>query len=598
MRRLAVQLFVPVFVVALAFVLVAAFYWSSAFERLYLETLSERLALEARLVADGIPWDRSGSALDEICRTRSHEFGGRVTVIAADGRVIGESEEPSAGLENHRDRPEVVAASRDGLGQAMRFSHTVGYDMLYVAVRDRHADGNVRFVRIALPLRALREAEQGVRGILEYGVLLAIVLGGGSAWWFSRRLARRIRHIEEFSRGIVSGTLDGADSLRGDEIGRLEAHLFALAREIRAQLAATENERAKLEAVLRNMGDGVVVLDGAGDVVLLNGRAREQLGFVAGDQVEGRKLSSLCRNPDLLDLLDEIEGEGLQEGIEGEVVLDGAERRFLSVSAAPLADEEAGGARPGAILVLHDVTRVRRLESVRAEFVANVSHELRTPLTAIRGYAETLLSGALSDPAKATQFLQVIERHSERLSRLIDDLLTLSDLELGKADIVREALPLGSVADAVFEVLGTRARERSIELRSEIHVDAPPLFADRDRVEQVLLNLVDNAIKYSSPGGRVVVGARAAPAGGVEISVADDGIGIPEKDLPRLTERFYRVDRARSRELGGTGLGLAIVKHIVQAHRGSLSITSRVGEGTTVRVVFPAAPRATEARSA
>ncbi len=594
MRRLAVQLFLPVLVVVLAFVLVATLYWSREFEKLYLDSLSRRLALEARLVADSVPWDKSGAALDEICRARGVDFGGRVTVIGADGQVLGESAEPSEPLENHKARPEIAAAERAEVGQAMRFSHTIGVDMLYVAVRDRRIDGAVRFVRVALPLRELRDAERGVRAILGSGLAIAIVLGGGAAWLFSQRLARRIRHIEEVSRRIVSGTAATADSTPGDEIGRVETHLFTLAREIGAQLAATENEREKLEAVLRNMADGVVVLDGEGEVVLLNGRAREQLGFLSKDEIERRKLSSLCRNPDLLDLLREIEGEGLQEGVEREVVLDGAERRFLSVSAVPLADETVGepDGRPGAILVLHDVTRVRRLESVRAEFVANVSHELRTPLTAIRGYAETLLAGAVSDPAKATQFLQVIERHSERLSRLIDDLLTLSDLELGKTEIVRGELSVGALVEAVFEVLGNQARERSIELRAEIPDDGPACFADRDRIEQVLLNLVDNAIKYSTPGGRVVVAARGvAPPGTVELSVTDTGIGIPEKDLPRLTERFYRVDRARSRELGGTGLGLAIVKHIVQAHGGSLSIVSRVGEGTIVQILLPQALR-------
>jgi two-component system, OmpR family, phosphate regulon sensor histidine kinase PhoR len=244
------------------------------------------------------------------------------------------------------------------------------------------------------------------------------------------------------------------------------------------------------------------------------------------------------------------------------------------------------------VLVLHDVTRVRRLESMRADFVANVSHELRTPLTAIRGYAETLLGGALDDSARARQFVHVIERHSERLSRLIDDLLTLSDLELGRTELRREPLDLREVVVGVLEVLGPKAGKKAIALQAEIPDDLPALVLDRDRIEQVLINLVDNAIKYTPADGSVRVSARSLGNGngsGVEIDVTDSGIGIPEKDLSRLTERFYRVDRARSRELGGTGLGLAIVKHIVQAHGGSLTIESRVQKGTTVRVELPAA---------
>jgi len=240
--------------------------------------------------------------------------------------------------------------------------------------------------------------------------------------------------------------------------------------------------------------------------------------------------------------------------------------------------------------VLHDLTRIRQFEAMRADFVANVSHELRTPLTAIRGYAETLQGGALRDADRAAEFVGVIQRHSERLTRLIDDLLTLSDLELGRTEIRPRVLAVSEAVAAPVEMLRQKADERGVELRAEIPEGLPAMLADRDRVEQVLINLIDNAIKYSGAGSRVRVLARLVAPNGrtcVELSVCDNGSGIPEKDIPRLTERFYRVDRARSRELGGTGLGLAIVKHIVQAHGGALAIESALGRGTTVRVTLP-----------
>jgi two-component system, OmpR family, phosphate regulon sensor histidine kinase PhoR len=279
--------------------------------------------------------------------------------------------------------------------------------------------------------------------------------------------------------------------------------------------------------------------------------------------------------------------------------LDGVKPLALQVTATPM--PMPAGALRSFILVFHDVSEMKRLERIRRDFVANVSHELRTPLAAIGGYAETLLGGALDDPQHARRFLAIIERHTVRLGRLVDDLLTLSDLELGRTELRRVALQADDVVETTFEVLRNRAMQAGIELTGEVAPDTPPLHADEDRVEQALVNLVDNALKYTPQGGHVTVSARIAPDearatepgglppgdGFVEIAVADTGIGVLAEDLPRLTERFYRVDKARSRELGGTGLGLAIVKHIVQAHGGWLRIESEVGKGTTVRLYLP-----------
>jgi two-component system phosphate regulon sensor histidine kinase PhoR len=595
MRRLSVQLLAPVFAVVLAIVLVASLYWSTAFQRIYVQALTARLGREAHLAADTLPWGIVGAELDRLCAMHAREIGGRVTVVAEDGRVLGESEEPSEALENHAERPEIIAARAGGTGVSTRFSSTLGYDMLYVAVADRRAN-ELRFVRLALPLRGLDSARSLVRRTLAYGLIAAIALGGLSAWAFSRRITARIHRIEALSREILTGGGDAPSAAGEDELGALEKHLIELAREMRAQLARTETERAKLEAVLSGMADGVVVLDREGRILLCNRAAREQLELSVRGDLVGSHLSLVCRIPEIATLIEEaLRASGMPR--LREIDFPGREtKRVVSASAMTVADEADA---LGVILMLHDVTRIRQFEAMRADFVANVSHELRTPLTAIRGYAETLLGGALRDPDHAAEFVGVIQRHSERLTRLIDDLLTLSDLELGRTEIRPRPLSVAELVPPPIEMLRQKAEERNVEVHSEVAARLPPILGDRDRLEQVLINLIDNALKYSGDGSRVRVVARALdgeqpPA--VEIAICDDGIGIPEKDIPRLTERFYRVDRARSRELGGTGLGLAIVKHIVQAHGGLLGIESTIGRGTTVRVTLPVAtPQAAEA---
>jgi two-component system, OmpR family, phosphate regulon sensor histidine kinase PhoR len=561
------------------------------------QSLTARLEREARLAADALPWGVPAAELDRLCALHAREIGGRITVIADDGRVLGESEEPSEALENHSARPEVLAARANGSGVSTRFSSTLGYDMLYVALADRRA-GELRFVRLALPLRGLDPARSLVRRTLVYGLIAAIALGGLSAWVFSRRLAARIHRIEALSREILAGGGDTPSAAREDELGALERHLVELAREMRAQLARTEAERAKLEAVLRSMADGVVVLDRESRILLCNRAAREQLELSARGDVVGANLSLVCRVPEIAVLIDSaLEASGAPR--QREIDFPGREtNRVVSASAVAVMEEAE---TRGVILMLHDLTRIRQFEAMRADFVANVSHELRTPLTAIRGYAETLLGGAVRDPEHAAEFVAVIQRHSERLTRLIDDLLTLSDLELGRTEIRPRPLSVAELIPPPIEMLKQKAEERNVVVRAEVADSLPLVLGDRDRLEQVLINLIDNAIKYSGAGSRVRVVARSLdgqqpPA--VEIAICDDGIGIPEKDIPRLSERFYRVDRARSRELGGTGLGLAIVKHIVQAHGGSLGIESVLGRGTTVRVTLPVAPTQAAAASA
>ena len=423
-------------------------------------------------------------------------------------------------------------------------------------------------------------------------------LGIAALWRWYR--GRRAQMLMRFAAAAAeeSDLPSLPPALRGS-IGDWQHSLTEISAALGERLRSARTEERRLQAVLGGMVEGVLVIDGCGTVVLINRRAEQILDLAPG-RYSGRSLIELTRHPDLHELVKWVMSEGgLARPSAREIALDGPRQQVLRVTATPLSVTADGGR--AYILVFHDISELKRLERIRRDFVANVSHELRTPLAAIRGYTETLLGGALDDAERARRFLGIIERHTDRFGRLVDDLLTLSDLELGRTALRRTPVGAASIAEATFEVLRHKAVSAGIALEQDIAPETPKLNADEDRLEQAILNLVDNAIKYTPQGGRVTLSARLAPgarapegasvadqASFVELAVTDTGVGVPPEDLPRLTERFYRVDKARSRELGGTGLGLAIVKHIVQAHGGWMGIESQVNRGTSVRLYIPA----------
>jgi len=579
-------------VVALLFL---SFYYSSntLLRNFYIGSLSTRMEQEAHLLARVVPFDRAGIDLDNICRQLSGGLGSRITVIAADGRVLGDSAEVSEQMENHANRPEVIEAMRNGTGTAIRFSTTVRYNMLYRAFHQTGA-GQERIVRVAMPLTDIESVISSFRKSLLSGLALASAFGLLLAWAFSRHLSRRFQRLVQFSGEVASGSFphDFFPNRGTDEIARLEQHLNDMSQKIRENLAQVIAEKDKSDSILRCMIEGVLVLDPRGQVLVMNERAKAMFHVPGGKHIHGLSILEISRHPEVHKILEEILTSNLSEQpYSKEVELD--EERWFRVNAVRLRNK--GGSFLGSILVFHDVTDIKRFESMRSDFVANVSHELRTPLTAIRGYVETLLHTPPPEPEDSQQFLEIIDRHSDRLSRLTEDLLTLSDLESGKIHLAQQLLDAGNLIQRVLEVFWDQAARKKIKLTQEVAPGLPKLAGDLDRLQQLFINLVDNAIKYTPLEGVVslTVTQTAVHNGGaphIEIAVRDTGPGIPEKDLPRITERFYRVDKARSRDLGGTGLGLAIVKHIVQAHKGELSIESVLKKGTTVRVRLPAAP--------
>ncbi|QWV94706.1 PAS domain-containing protein [Geomonas oryzisoli] len=504
----------------------------------------------------------------------------RVTVIARDGRVAADSGLESSQwskLENHGHRPEVMAALREGIGSAVRYSATLHTDMLYVAA----SFGDQGVIRLALPLSELEAAKARLRKSL--GATLAVALFASLLFSYflsninSRKLtklaagANRIGHGEFGTRIAISSN---------DELGELARVMNEMSGKIRQQLEQISSEKGRLDAILEGMGEGVMVTDQDAVVTLVNPAFRALFG--TAEQVQGRPLLEISRHPDLYAACREVLAERRER--HQEISLPGG--RETLVHWVPLLDE---GELSGAVAVFHDISALKRVERIRRDFVANVSHELRTPVTVIKGYAETLLSGALAhDPARGERFLQIILNHAERLSGLVRDLLALSELESGEVGLKPEKIAVADAARHALLLVAQRGEEKKIGLSYLDDGEGLQVQADRARLEQVLINLLDNAIKYSEAGGKVELSAR--PEGAlVRISVRDSGIGIPEKDLPRLFERFYRVDEARSRDNGGTGLGLSIVKHIVQAHGGTVRVESEPGQGSVFSFTLPAA---------
>jgi two-component system phosphate regulon sensor histidine kinase PhoR len=433
-------------------------------------------------------------------------------------------------------------------------------------------------------------------------LILSTALSALSARGLIRAWQRRTDWIETVA-GDLTARRSPTHLVADDEApaGPAERHLIEAAGAIAQEVGTLADQGEEFAAILRGMAEAVVITGQRRDVVSLNGAAHRMFGLQPDGNYRGRDLVELCRDPRLQEFVERASVPGQTELLSAEILIQVPSPRALEASASPVRRNPAGAAL---VFVFHDITRLKSYETVRADFIANLTHELRTPLTALYGYAETLQKG-VDDPATERRFLGIIERQARRLARLIDDLVSLSDLERGLSPLKPEPLAPMRVLEETAELMLEPARRGGVALEVKPSIDEPAVHADRDRLHQVMINLLDNAIKYTPRGGSIALEARATtatdpltgtPLAGVEFVVADNGEGIPAAHIPRLTERFYRVDRPRSRELGGTGLGLAIVKHIVQLHRGTLKIESRVREGTTVTVWLPRDAESVEMR--
>ena len=566
-------------------------YSSTIIKRAYVSSLGERMEREARLVAKTTPWSFDNQALDLLYRDLARELGARITIIGSDGRVHGDSEEPSSSMENHASRPEVVEALAAGSGESVRYSTTTGYDFLYRAFLQSEGSDR-RVIRLAIPLSDIEQVINTLRRTLLVAFVVFSSLGLLLSYGFSRRLSARIRRLADFAGQVAQGNFPRNFFPKSghDELDALERHLSRMSERISENVEQVVAEKEKASSILRCMIEGVLVLDPKGRVLVINQQAERMFHLRQGGDIRGASILEVSRHPEMRDILRDVLAFDFTKGpYRKEVELD--EGRWFRVNAASFRIDQSRDS--GSVLVFHDITEIKQVEILRSDFVANVSHELRTPLTAIRGYAETLRQSPPDDPANAQHFLSIIEKHAERLSRLTEDLLTLSDLESGKIELDFNPVDIARVVKSVLEMFSDQADKKQVTLEPVIEPGLPAVIGDVDRLQQLCINLVDNAVKYTPINGTVAVRAQRAMINSsieaVEVSVADTGMGIPEQAIPRLTERFYRVDKARSRDLGGTGLGLAIVKHIVQAHGAQLKIESALHKGTIVSVLLRAA---------
>jgi two-component system phosphate regulon sensor histidine kinase PhoR len=526
---------------------------------------------------------RDPEAMKAVADRLARSGEARITIVAADGRVIGDSGmtvDEARTAENHATRPEVHAATAHGLGTSRRYSRTVGASLLYVAVACGHGPDR-QIVRVATSLEHVDALVGEQRAMLVSVGVIAFLTAGLAGWIASRLALRRLRQMVIDTRAAASaGGARRVEVSTRDEVGRLAGSFNRLAEELDSTVRRLADERDRLETILESMDEAVVALDRDGRVTLVNAAAIDLLDAAEKDPA-GWHLLEVVRAPALAELVDRA--QRTEHATAAELDLPGPQRRRVEAHVAPL------GSASGVVIVMVDVTEVRRLETIRRDFVANVSHELRTPVSVIRANAETLLDGALDDPDQAARFVEATHRNAERLSKLVGDLLDLSRIEAGRLDLELGPAPVAVAVGRVFELLERAARAKEIALVSEVSRELIA-WADETALDHVLLDLLDNAVKYTPRGGRVEV--RAALQGDrIDVVVQDDGPGIAPRHRDRVFERFYRVDKGRSREMGGTGLGLSIASHLVEAMGGEIGMRPASPHGSEFWFAVPAAPR-------
>jgi two-component system phosphate regulon sensor histidine kinase PhoR len=588
-KRLIWKLYPPFLAVTLIALIAVTWYSSYSFRRFYLDSTRGELFTLAEAVSQHVSeilQDSEPNRIDPLCKRIGQAGHGetRITVVSPTGKVLGDSDEDPEIMEDHSDRPEIIAALDEGFGWSLRPSDTLGKKMMYVAVPLREGEETLATIRTARPATAIDQALQNIYIKIFWGALAIAFCAAGVCLFISRQITKPIVDMKQIARRFAIGELDLRLPIPNSvELADLAQALNETARQLQDRINTITRQRNELETILSSMIEGVLAVDTQGHVVSVNKAAAHSLG-IDPEQAQGRSVEEVIRNVDLQQFIqDTIKSE---QPTEGQISLPANGGRFFRLHGASLA--ESSGERSGAVIVLNDMTRIRRLENIRRDFVANVSHELKTPITSISGFVEALLEGAIDEPEQAHRFLQIIAKHSDRLNAIVEDLLSLSRLEEESQTrkLTFEKTNIKPVLGTAVELSSTKAEDKQMVIGLECPDDVqarinPPLL------EQALVNLIDNAIKYSEPQRRIGIRVQQGDKR-IRIAVQDDGCGIEQKHLSRIFERFYVVDKGRSRKLGGTGLGLAIVKHIAQVHGGSVTVESTPGKGSTFTIYLPA----------
>jgi two-component system, OmpR family, phosphate regulon sensor histidine kinase PhoR len=577
-RRLIWRLFPSYLLVTLLFLLAFTWYITTSWRQFYLAQTTSDLQTRALLVRtylQGRFASENGAAIDRICKDLGRLTATRLTVILPSGQVLGDSEEDPARMENYGDRPEIQEALKGGVGRTSRYSFTMRNNRMYAAVPLKEGDRILAVVRASLPMTAIGQTLRALYLKTTVGGLVIVLLLAALSLLISERISRP---LEDLKRGALR--LAGGDLSRrlpapaSDELGSVAEAFNHMAEQLEDRINALIRQGQMQEAVLASMVEGVLAVDADQRLITLNRAAAQLLGvdFVASQDLP---IQEVVQDPQLQSFITRT--LSVREPLEGEVVMRQGDQ-IIQAHGTLLKDTR--GSDIGFLIVLHDVTNLRRLEMTRRDFVANVSHELKTPITSIKGFVETLLAGALHEPENAENFLQIIGRQTDRINEIIDDLLSLASIERDaeKGQIFLTPGRVKVVMEAAVQICASKAEAKNIA----VHLDCPEGLRARINaplLEQALVNLIDNAVKYSPAGSAVRVEARREGAE-VILAVRDQGVGIGKDHLSRIFERFYRVDAGRSRKVGGTGLGLAIVKHIAQAHGGRVTVESTPGTGS------------------
>ncbi|SEG74082.1 two-component system histidine kinase PnpS [Paenibacillus sp. UNC499MF] len=575
--------------------LIAGIFMAKLLEDSHIKELESNLVRELRVIEMTGDWNKAGDSAFLVPyytsqTKRLKDFtDARVTYVREDGKVMGDSDENPEEMDNHAGRSEIQQAKRDGVGYAIRYSDTLKRNMLYAAIPVQTAGGEKSgYLRMAMSLEQVEKTIRHLWLFLLIGLGILFLIAGVTSYRIASGLTRPIENITNVAKQITNRNYKARVETKSlDEVGQLGQAINRMADSLHMQMNRILENEGRLKGVLENMGSGILMVDRDQRIVLVNRSAEDILGF-SSNELYGKKYDEAKQQFELTRLIQEcIE---TNEHIREEIIFYYPSERILEINLSPIS--QADGEWSGVLVVLHDITAMRRLERMRSEFVANVSHELKTPIAAVKGFSETLLAGALDDKETARSFLQIIFDESERLNRLVGDILELSKIESKRIPLQLSPTHLQSIIQKSLHMMEAEADKKKIALSMNVD-EALFLEADEDRLRQILINLMANGINYTPEGGRVSVAAELAGSGAdgederIRISVKDTGIGIPKKDLPRIFERFYRVDKARSRSSGGTGLGLSIVKHLVEMHHGTIRVESEVGYGTEFIIELP-----------
>jgi len=544
----------------------------------HLDTLRTQLADQALLIGDSSAPYFSGSqtqSLDALAKRLGEQIGARITIINKDGVVLGDSEEDPATMDNHSNRPEVIEAISQGTSSTIRYSSTLGYNMMYVAVPITSNGAVAGVARVALPLTQIDKSLQHINRVIIIGAVIAAVTAILLAFQLLRITTEPVKKLTQLSKRMAQGELDQEIQITSrDEVGELARAFNQMAVRLKEMVALITNERDRMATILSNIDDAIFMVNGNGKITAMN-RAAESIFQISEGKALGHTFIEIVRDHELNRLLQRCLSTRRQQ--TGAVEIK-PKKQFLGVVATPLSGDG------GCLAHIQDLTELRRLEMIRQDFISNISHELRTPIASVKALAETLNEGAVEDPSVAKDFLSRINAEADKLAQMVQELGELSRIESGEAPLQIRSI---NIAEAIGHAVD-RLRAQADRAELKLDIDSPPtlpeVLADEARVEQVLVNLIHNAIKFTPSGGRISISAKAKD-NDIMVSVADTGIGIPPDDLPRIFERFYKADKSRTG--GGTGLGLAIAKHIVEAHDGRIWAESVEGKGSNFNFTLP-----------